>query len=267
MMTTHDVQTLLTIGENIVIEFKRAGDGPKWDTYESICAFLNRNGGDLLLGVADDGKIVGLPPKGVDDMVKSIVKVMNDPNLWEPRIALFPEVLTVSGVRNLYHYVRIYSGADPVFDEGDIFRLTVPLDDDYSPEKGHLSKRGATLQTTQEIEPHKSNGNHISQPHKLGRNEVATQKTGEGTTQKAELGTTQKTDLSATQKISEGKLSVTAKQIMAMMKVEPKVTTVELARRLGLSRDGINYHIRVLKNKKLLRRNGPDKGGVWEPQI
>lgn len=50
MMTTHEVQTLLTIGENIVIEFKRAGDGPKWDTYESICAFLNRNGGDVLLG-------------------------------------------------------------------------------------------------------------------------------------------------------------------------------------------------------------------------
>ena len=36
---------------------------------------------------------------------------------------------------------RIYSGADPVFDEGDIFRLTVPLDDDCSPEKGHLQKR------------------------------------------------------------------------------------------------------------------------------
>ena len=36
---------------------------------------------------------------------------------------------------------RIYSGADPVFDEGDIFRLTVPLDDDYSPEKGHLQNR------------------------------------------------------------------------------------------------------------------------------
>ena len=43
------------------------------------------------------------------------------------------------------HEVRIYSGADPVFDEGDIFRLTVPLDDDYSPENGRLQK----LQTIQ----------------------------------------------------------------------------------------------------------------------
>lgn len=49
------IETLLTIGENIVIEFKRAGDGPKHDTDESICAFLNRNGGDVLLGVTDDG--------------------------------------------------------------------------------------------------------------------------------------------------------------------------------------------------------------------
>lgn len=105
MMTTHEVQTLLTIGENIVIEFKRAGDGPKWDTYESICAFLNRNGGDVLLGVTDDGKVVGLPPKGAGDMVKSIVKVMNDPNLWEPRITLFPEVLTIKGKKVIHIHV------------------------------------------------------------------------------------------------------------------------------------------------------------------
>lgn len=164
-------------------------------------------------------------------------------------------------------HVRIYSGADPVFDEGDVFRLTVPLDDDYSPEKGHLLKRKTTQQTTQKIEPHKSNGKPISQPHKIGLDEVTTQKTEAVTTQKAGQVTAQKTDSSATQKIAERKLSVTAKQIMAMMKVEPKITTVELARRLGLSRDGVNYHIRVLKNKKLLRRNGPDKGGFWEPQI
>ena len=32
-----------------------------------------------------------------------------------------------SGVRTLYRYVKIYSGAEPIFDEGDIFTLTVPL--------------------------------------------------------------------------------------------------------------------------------------------
>jgi len=60
-ITPSKINTLLTIGENLNIEFKRAGDGPKADTFESICAFLNKAGGDLLLGVDDDGTVVGLP--------------------------------------------------------------------------------------------------------------------------------------------------------------------------------------------------------------
>ncbi len=93
----HDIKTLLTIGENIVIEFKRAGNGPEHDTYESICAFLNRQGGDVLLGVTDDGKVIGVPPKAAPAMVRQIVNVMNDPNLWEPRIAVYPEIIVYRG--------------------------------------------------------------------------------------------------------------------------------------------------------------------------
>jgi len=39
-----------------------------------------------------------------------------------------------SGVRNLYHYVKLYSGAEPIFNEEDVFRLTVPLVSEFSPE-------------------------------------------------------------------------------------------------------------------------------------
>lgn len=52
------------------------------------------------------------------------------------------------------HEVRIYSGADPIFDEGDIFRLTVPLDDDYSPEKGRLQKRQMIQAGAQQTQQH-----------------------------------------------------------------------------------------------------------------
>lgn len=37
-----------------------------------------------------------------------------------------------SGVRKLFNYSYKYSGADPEFMEGDIFRITVPLNDDFS---------------------------------------------------------------------------------------------------------------------------------------
>lgn len=32
-----------------------------------------------------------------------------------------------SGVRNLYKYTKIYSGGEPDFEEGDVFKLTVPI--------------------------------------------------------------------------------------------------------------------------------------------
>lgn len=32
-----------------------------------------------------------------------------------------------SGVRNLYKYTKIYSDAEPNFEEGDVFRLIVPM--------------------------------------------------------------------------------------------------------------------------------------------
>ena len=69
------LKTLLTIGENLNIEFKRAGDGPKADTFESVCAFLNKAGGDLLLGVDDDSTVVGLT-RGVskDHFIRAAVE-------------------------------------------------------------------------------------------------------------------------------------------------------------------------------------------------
>ena len=32
-----------------------------------------------------------------------------------------------SGMRNTYKYTRLYSGQNPVFEEGDIFRTIIPL--------------------------------------------------------------------------------------------------------------------------------------------
>ena len=57
-----------------------------------------------------------------------------EPNPKNPIIASFFRNIGYadqlgSGVRNLFKYSKIYSGEEPVFDEGDVFRLTVPLDE------------------------------------------------------------------------------------------------------------------------------------------
>lgn len=49
-----------------------------------------------------------------------------------------------SGVRNLYKFTKIYSGGEPEFQEGDVFKLTVPLEISAISESG-LSERQNTI--------------------------------------------------------------------------------------------------------------------------
>ena len=56
----------------------------------------------------------------------------------------------------------------------------------------------------------------------------------------------------------------TWEKIISIIKSNPKVSTNELAQITGISAKGIEYQLQHLKNKNLIRRVGPDKGGHWE---
>ena len=56
----------------------------------------------------------------------------------------------------------------------------------------------------------------------------------------------------------------TWEKIISIIKSNPKVSTNELAQIIGISAKGIEYQLQHLKNKNLIRRVGPDKGGHWE---
>ena len=51
--------------------------GMESDTYETVCSFLNRFGGDIFMGVLDDGTVLGVPEKAAPDMVKNFIKVVS----------------------------------------------------------------------------------------------------------------------------------------------------------------------------------------------
>lgn len=76
-----------------------------------------------------------------------------------------------------------------------------------------------------------------------------TQKEG-STTQNSET-TTQK-EQSTTQKILE------------LIRKNPTVKIQDIASAVSLTRDGVNYQIRQLKQQGKLRRVGGDNGGHWE---
>ena len=79
-MEREKFEEILQTGETISVEFKRDGNGFEADAYETVCSFLNRFGGDLFLGVLDDGTVVGVPEKAALDMKRNFIKQVSNPN-------------------------------------------------------------------------------------------------------------------------------------------------------------------------------------------
>lgn len=53
-------------------------------------------------------------------------------------------------------------------------------------------------------------------------------------------------------------------KILQIIANNPCVTTRELSELVGLSIAGIEKNMRQMKEKGLIRRIGPDRGGYWE---
>lgn len=53
-------------GECHTTEFKKSTTDITKDVYESICAFSNRDGGHVFLGVKDNGEILGIEPNCIE---------------------------------------------------------------------------------------------------------------------------------------------------------------------------------------------------------
>ena len=65
-MSDQQIKNLLQRGEGVDLEFKECRNRLNRDVYETVCAFLNRHGGTLLLGVDDSGKVTGINPESVE---------------------------------------------------------------------------------------------------------------------------------------------------------------------------------------------------------
>jgi predicted HTH transcriptional regulator len=137
-------------GENVAVEFKRAGNGIHADSYESICALLNRFGGDVYFGVLDDGTVEGVFPNVAPELVRNLINNLGNPNLFVPAVHLEPDpknnpivaafFRTIgfadelgSGICKMFKYGKSFGGADPTLTEGDIFRDVLELNSEFFP--------------------------------------------------------------------------------------------------------------------------------------
>ena len=65
-------------------------------------------------------------------------------------------------------------------------------------------------------------------------------------------------------KAQETTQETTQEKILALLKAHPQITRKELAAQLGISADGVKYHLAKMKSGGIIRHVGPTKAGHWE---
>ena len=96
---------LIRKGEGIDLEFKTCRNQLNRDVYETVCAFLNRNGGTILLGVTDSGDIQGIEKDVISQMKKDFVTTSNNPQKIHPPAYMAIDEVLVEGKPLLRIYV------------------------------------------------------------------------------------------------------------------------------------------------------------------
>lgn len=98
-------EELIAQGEGISIEFKKCKDSLPKSVFETVCSFLNRFGGDIFLGVDDDGTILGIDTDKSKQIKADFVSLMNNPQKIFPTVYLPVDEFEIEGKTILHVYV------------------------------------------------------------------------------------------------------------------------------------------------------------------
>ena len=96
-MTQDKFIALTRKGEGTQIEYKTCTEEISESLYESVCSFLNHTGGQILVGIQDDGTIVGVNPEKVEKLKANIINCINNPELFLPCPYFTPRIMVVEG--------------------------------------------------------------------------------------------------------------------------------------------------------------------------
>ncbi|MFH0796244.1 MAG: RNA-binding domain-containing protein [Candidatus Omnitrophota bacterium] len=96
-MNIDRIRTILKNKEALHVEFKESIGGVPKSLYETICAFLNREGGDIFLGVDNKGGIKGLNNHSIKKITADIVSTTNNAGKLNPPFLLFPKQIEIEG--------------------------------------------------------------------------------------------------------------------------------------------------------------------------
>ncbi|HCY77688.1 MAG TPA: AAA family ATPase [Ignavibacteriales bacterium] len=147
-MSIELVNNLLKQREKIRLEFKEARNSIPRNLFETVCAFLNREGGSILLGVNNQGEVIGVDPASVERINADISSLSNNPTKLNPPFILFPSVVEIKNKKVIHIQVpsssQVHKCDNIVFDrssDGD-FRVTSPqgIAEIYNRKRAHFTE-------------------------------------------------------------------------------------------------------------------------------
>ena len=110
-------------GESITVEFKQSKGKLNKDVFETVCTFLNRNGGHLFLGVRDDGEIIGIKDEEIEKIKKEFVTSLNNSNKISPTAYISITGVEIKGKNVLYAYIpessQVHKCSGKIYDRNE----------------------------------------------------------------------------------------------------------------------------------------------------
>lgn len=114
---------LIAEGKKISTEFKESQKSLPDSLFETICAFLNRNGGHIFLGVKNNGSIVGVSDKHIETMKKDFANLCNNPQKINPTVYLKLNEYEINKLKILHIYVHessdVHKTKNKIFDRNE----------------------------------------------------------------------------------------------------------------------------------------------------
>lgn len=229
-LTEHQARALLEGRETVHLECKSAKGGLPGSVWEAYSAFSNTDGGVILLGVSERAE--RFFASGVDD-VDALQK-----DFWA----------TVKGRSKVSHCTLQDRDVYPVqIGDKKIMAVVVPRTPRHI--RPHLMRpRLRELSTARATEL------------TFVLSEVTTRENGETIAKTGE--TTKENAATVTDNVVEKDAS-TRQRMLELLREDPGMIAGEVARRVGISVDGVWHHIRELRKEGVVVRKGSTEAGRW----
>lgn len=154
-ITEQNLLKLIQGGEGLTLEFKECKAEVNRSVYGTVCAFLNRHGGTILLGVQDSGHIQGIIPDAIEKIKKDFIANINNPQKLYPPAYLSIDEVIINNKMLLHIYVpessQVHRCNGRIYDRNGDSDLDIT---DYTIQVAHLYHRKQATYSENKVYPY-----------------------------------------------------------------------------------------------------------------